>query len=237
MRSSHRPITTRCHPMRRFSTRLRTRSTEVFSDQSQPSDETGSASTEKSKMMFLAPRTWAAVAAALVLIVSWFWTRPGEEADKTLGVVLAQLTDAQSLHLKLVRLGQPSDVWVARPNRLRWNRPDGTYQIDDGKQLWDINEQENQAVPQASQYFGAAQAGLDLLQLLDVTKPQDQSCRAGPAARGSGDRRRRVVRRLSVDRAIRRRTRCRWRQWLPRRRSDAALAAHHSSCAKVARSR
>ena len=89
--------------------------------------------------------------------------------------MLTQLADAQSLHLKLVRLGQTGDVWVAQPNRLRWNRPDGTYQIDDGKQLWDINEQENQAVPGTSQYFDAAQAKLNLLQLLDVTQPQDQN--------------------------------------------------------------
>ena len=36
-------------------------------------------------MMFLAPRAWAAVAATLVLIASWFWMRPGEETRRYAG--------------------------------------------------------------------------------------------------------------------------------------------------------
>ena len=64
---------------------------------------------------------------------------------------------------------------MASPNRLRWDRPDGTYQIDDGRQLWDINEQENQAVPQASRYFAGDPSRIDLLQLLDIGKSPDQA--------------------------------------------------------------
>ena len=166
-----------------FLARLRTHSTEVFSNQFQP-PEKPDVPQRRSNMMVLAPRALAAIAATLVLIASWFWIRPGEETHDTLGAVLTHLSNAESLHLKLVRLGQPSDVWVAKPNRLRWNRPDGTYQIDDGKQLWDVNEQENQAVPQASQYFDADQSRLDLLRLLDVKKPQDQAAVLAERPRG-----------------------------------------------------
>jgi hypothetical protein len=166
-----------------FLARLRACSTEVFLDAFQ-SPEKPDASPRRGKMMVLAPRAWAAVAATLVLFASWFWLPPREENDETLGAVLRKLTSVESMHLKLVCLGQPSDVWVAQPTRLRWNRPDGTYQIDDGKQLWNINEQENQAVPQASRYFDTEQSRLDLLKLLDIKTRQDQA--AVLAARPQG---------------------------------------------------
>jgi len=159
-----------------FLARLRTRSTEVFLEQAAVPDQPD-AHQRRHTMFWMTPRTWAAVAAALVVFVaSWLWTqRDQDSSQKTLDVVLARLNDAQSLHLKLVRMGKPSDVWVAQPGRLRWNRPDGTYQIDDGRQLWDINERENQAVPQASQYFDGELPRLDVLHLVDIEKAEDQA--------------------------------------------------------------
>ena len=124
------------------------------------------------KMTVLATRALAVCAAAAILVASWFFLPTGKEADVTLGAVLAKLSQAESIHLTVVAQGKQSDVWVKQASRLRWNRPDGTYQIDDGKQLWVVDEKANQATSQPSVYFGKNRSGLNWLRILGLNEPK-----------------------------------------------------------------
>ncbi|MHB8861540.1 MAG: VIT domain-containing protein [Pirellulaceae bacterium] len=163
-------------PDSEFLERLRARSTEVFvdADQSRTVGTAGSPQ-RRSKMIVLMMRGLAASAAALVLFASWYFVRLDEQNHDKLEIAFVNLSNAQSLHLTLVQHGQPTDVWFGQPHRLRKNLSDGAYQIDDGQQLWEINEGENQAIPRASVYFRADQPGFDVLRLVDITQPQEQA--------------------------------------------------------------
>ncbi len=52
--------------------------------------------------------------------------------------------------------------------------PNGSYRIDDGRQLWQVDEKANQAVAEPSQFFRADQPGPDWLRLVDVSDRSDQ---------------------------------------------------------------
>ncbi len=148
---------------------LRERSTVVFTQQFHASRR----NTQRSrKMMMVLTRTLAAAAAALAMLASWFFVQRDGETGPQLEVVLARLSQAESLHLQLVRDGTSSDIYTRRPTQLRWNLPDGTYRIDDGQHLWQVDEQANRAVSEPSQFFAAAPSGLDALRLMDVIDPQ-----------------------------------------------------------------
>lgn len=67
--------------------------------------------------------------------------------------LLAGITDAESLHLSIESDGKTNEVWTQKPDKLRLNSPDGTYQIAHGRQLWQIDEKANQANLKDSPYF------------------------------------------------------------------------------------
>jgi predicted Zn-dependent protease len=115
-------------------------------------------------------RLLAASAAAAVLagafLFSWFSRK---DSDVAFGKVLEKVAQAKTLHVKVTRADKTGDVWVQQPRRLRWDNPDGTYQIADGAKLWLVDEKANRAAPQKSAYFPEPdKSGLDLLALLDV---------------------------------------------------------------------
>ena len=78
---------------------------------------------------------WRTVAATTVAgLVLWFWLATNtSSAAPTLGEALAKLEAAQTIHAQIEQAGKAGEVWVARPGRLRWNDPDGTYQIAQGR--------------------------------------------------------------------------------------------------------
>ncbi|MGA2061934.1 MAG: VIT domain-containing protein [Thermoguttaceae bacterium] len=114
----------------------------------------------------------ATVAAAAVIFFTVL--SPGTtavSADK----VLSSVNRADSLHLSVARDGKTSEIWTRKPDKLRWNNPDGTYKIAHGKQLWLIDEKINRANLAVSPYFlggEGASGGLDVLSLLELPRPQ-----------------------------------------------------------------
>ena len=74
---------------------------------------------------------------------------------------------ADTLQLEIVHEGKTTQVWAKRPNRLRWDRGAGAYQIDDGKRLWLVDEKANRATTRPSAYFATDGAGLDLKAIHD----------------------------------------------------------------------
>ena len=136
----------------------------------------------------LAASAVTAVTAAVVFF-SVLSTATAIPAEK----VLSSINQADSLHLSITRDGITSDIWTQKPNKLRWNNPDGTYQIAHGKQLWLVDEKANRARSTVSPYFlggEGASGGLDVLALLDLPRPKrpDRSAirafvQAGPTRR------------------------------------------------------
>ena len=124
------------------------------------------------RMSVLAVRTLVASLAATVLAVVTLWNSPtGDDSALAFGRVLDKTGGAETLHLKIVREGRTSDVF-ARPQRLRWNEPDGTYRIARGSELWRVDEKANRASRQAAALWAGEPARLELLSLLDL--PPDQ---------------------------------------------------------------
>jgi tetratricopeptide (TPR) repeat protein len=119
-------------------------------------------------MMILATRVLIAAATAAAVFVSWFIAQPDPSEAPPLRVALANLSQADSLHVRLTRDGQTIDVWARRPGQLRWELGAGKYRIDDGERRWEVDERANRAVPAESALPHGEAAGIDLLSLLEL---------------------------------------------------------------------
>ena len=120
-------------------------------------------------MVFLI-RGLAAALAASILVVATLWNGPSVSgAAPPLGKVLDQVAASDALHIKITREGKTGDVWVRKPQQLRWNEPDGTYRIARGGRMWQVDEKANRATSQPAAYFRGEPAGLDALALLDLS--------------------------------------------------------------------
>ena len=133
-------------------------------------------------MFYLATRGLAGAAAAAALLVTW-WVMSGQPGDSSAAFaeVLKKTAAADTLELQVTRDGKPSTAWLRGGKELRWNLPDGTYQIAREGKLWLIDEKANRAAAQPSTYFGE-QPGQELLALLSVA-PQKELLAAKPAER------------------------------------------------------
>ena len=134
-------------------------------------------------MYYLATRGLvAAVLAVAALIGSWLWLT-GQRGDSSaaFGKVLQKTAAADTLELQVTRDGKTGSAWLRGGKELRWNLPDGTYQIARDGKLWLIDEKANRAATQPTSYFGE-QPGQELLAILNVA-PQKELLAAKPAER------------------------------------------------------
>ena len=97
-----------------------------------------------------------------------------DRSGAPLGKVLEKVAAADSLHLQFTRDGKTGDVWVRRPQQLRWNNPDGTYRIARKGRVWEVDEKDNRATSQPSVFFGGKPAGLDTLAFLDLSLDKEK---------------------------------------------------------------
>jgi len=126
-------------------------------------------------MFVLAWRALAATAAAATLVAAWLWSpAPTPETSVALGTVLENLANAKTLHLSVTMAGKTAEVWATKANYLRWNNPDGTYQIARGSRLWLVDEKANRAASQACTFFRGEKPKLDTLALLGLPEPKDR---------------------------------------------------------------
>ncbi|MCY2950493.1 MAG: hypothetical protein NTU53_00760, partial [Planctomycetota bacterium] len=110
--------------------RLRARSIEAFVSQSSPTESPRvHISRRRSPMFVFAWRALAGSAAAAVLAASFFFVRgPAGDAATAFGKVLDNVANAKSLQVEVTLDGKKTQLW-AGCGRLRWDQPDGTYQI------------------------------------------------------------------------------------------------------------
>lgn len=80
------------------------------------------------------------------------------------GEVLDTIARVQTLHARLVVNGQECEVWAKRPNRIRFDYPNGKYEISNGPTMWKVDVPNNEATQKPSSYFNDAQRrGIDVL--------------------------------------------------------------------------
>ena len=141
--------------------------------------------TRRARMIRIAWRSAAAVAAAGVLAAVWILASPGTApaAEPTLGDILNKLAGVKTVHLNVSRDGKTSETWFSRPGKLRRNNPDGTYLIAQGSRAWLVDEQANRASSRASSFFTTDrktdQPGLDTLALLEIGESKDLAAALG----------------------------------------------------------
>ncbi|MBN2314246.1 MAG: hypothetical protein JXM79_09975 [Sedimentisphaerales bacterium] len=83
------------------------------------------------------------------------------------GEVLEKFSRVQTLHARMVDNGQECEVWAKRPNRIRFDYPNGKYEISNGPTMWIVDEPNNMATQKPSWHFKEAQRrGIDVLDSL-----------------------------------------------------------------------
>ena len=107
-------------------------------------------------MLILASRGCAAALAVSLLIVAWLQTPSDSGRAADLESMLQRTATADSLQLTLVREGRKEELFVRHGKELRWNRPDGTYQIARDGKSWLVDEKANRANVQPSALFRGA---------------------------------------------------------------------------------
>jgi predicted Zn-dependent protease len=147
-----------------FLDRLREQSTAVFLASSPQSNL-------PKKGRFMATRTLGALAAsvAAVLLVSagLYWYLEAPDAEPAFGRVLDNVAKTQTIHFQVTRNGETFEAWAEKPGRLRLSAPDGTYEIAQDGQLWQVDEKTNRAIVLPSPYHRSGDKHeLDLLALL-----------------------------------------------------------------------
>jgi len=123
-------------------------------------------------------RWWPLVAAACVVIAlglaAWWWARV--DSGPVFAQVIDRLSAVQSVHAKRKQNGRESEIWAARPNRLRIEEGDGSFTVSNGPVLWRVDPKEKRAWREPSTYFRQAQRqGIDVLDLVFGLQNEDLS--------------------------------------------------------------
>jgi predicted Zn-dependent protease len=166
--SQHPPL----EPDEQWLARLRAESTDVF--QSSPPENKTTPLARNSKMFIY---VWRTLAAMVIAVVAATWFMASESGAITLAKVLEKTEAAAALHLRIQRADRPAgkpashaqEAWSARGEKLRVNRPDGTYDIAQKEKLWQIDEKANRATSGASPYYRRDTKSLDLLPLVGLS--------------------------------------------------------------------
>ncbi len=135
--------------------------------------QTNKAQPEKGELNILrtimkSPITKLAVAAGVIIAavigISLF-DKVGTSV--TFGEVLDNLAHVQTLHAIWSKDGKKAEIWAKRPNMVRVEYDDGTYNISNEATMWTVDPVNNKATQEASWYFKNAQRqGLDVLDSL-----------------------------------------------------------------------
>ncbi|OWK43137.1 VIT domain-containing protein [Fimbriiglobus ruber] len=126
--------------------------------------------------------TTAAIAAAVLVATGvHFW--PSGQPEARLAQVLDRAADAETLHLQVITGDTPRDVWVAHPDRIRWDDSADRYQIARGDLVYTIDEKANRATVVAKSYFRPDRRGLNLFALVNVSTPSPDRVRVARSER------------------------------------------------------
>jgi hypothetical protein len=103
------------------------------------------------------------------------WPAALADDTPTFGAILTKVANTDAIELEVKRNGQTEKLWVKHPTKtVRWNHPDGTYDIVRGDNRWEINEQENRAKARSSDLFPSGLPGFDWLSLLSLPANVDR---------------------------------------------------------------
>lgn len=118
-------------------------------------------------MFFLFTRLLATASAAVAVLAMWFSAGSTAPTNIALAEVIRPVLDAQTLHLRVLRDGLASNVYVQHPGLVRWEDSPTQYRVASGTSLWrvdgDKTEQETAKAP-----WIRRDGSIDLLSLLDL---------------------------------------------------------------------
>ena len=91
--------------------------------------------------------------------------------------VIERMSSVQTIHAKITQKGISGEVWAKRPNKLRLENEDGTFEISNGPIMWIVNPGKNTAVRKPSIYYTTAQKrGVDVVDIfLQIGRDDDLS--------------------------------------------------------------
>jgi len=121
----------------------------------------------RQRVFTFAIRGLATAVAAAAMIAAWLYIQVSSTTAADLGAVLTRTSSSESLELTVTQDGKSSEVWV-HGQKLRQNRPDGTYRIARDGKLWLVDEKANRASSQSASLFRDETGGVDLLALLEL---------------------------------------------------------------------
>lgn len=125
----------------------------------------GGGDTKGNGTMFVLAKPLAALASAIALLVVAWLSPDGATADITLGRILDQTLEADSLQLEVIQGDERADVLIAGDS-IRWQDSPQQYRIASGNRLWKIDETENTVRDEANPWLTEEAGRIDLLALL-----------------------------------------------------------------------
>lgn len=133
----------------------------------------------KAKPMFAITKSIAVLVTSAVMIITAL-VLPARKAvgNVTLGRVLDQALNAETLQLKFRGDGAESDVWIQAGRRVRWEDSAQHYSIADGSRLWRIDESKNSVVPTSNPWLRIDAAEIDLVAMLGVAPSKSATFRS-----------------------------------------------------------
>ena len=165
-------------PDQQFLDELREQSTAEFlksARENRSEHDSRSEEDEDSSGLFVGHRL--AVVAA-VLVVAGYWIlmpSPGAGSKPVFGDVLKKMTEANTLHLRVMRDGETEEIWLRRPGLMRREEDRTRYEIVRGNRSWKIDEKRRQVTVTQSAAAGNPSATIDLFQLIESSDAIDRS--------------------------------------------------------------
>jgi len=138
--------------------------------QAEPVGPAGSAAARRIWRTLMTHKKLTLSAAAVVIIcigVGLFLTVPLTRPSVAFSDVLEEVSKVQSMRARITMKGKTGELWAKRPDKLRIDWADGTYEISNGPTSWVVDPDANRAVTGPSLYYlDARRRGADVLDML-----------------------------------------------------------------------
>ena len=143
----------------------------------------GSNRTDQGTHKMFVARTFVSISAVVMLGLSAIMFQSGDSLA-SLGDVLDDAVQADTLQLKITRNGETADVWMRKSGDVRWQTSGKkSYVIARGARLWRINEDTNTARPEANPWRDEKTKQLDVLAMIGLRENSAKLRAARPKGR------------------------------------------------------
>lgn len=124
-------------------------------------------------MFFLFTRMLATLSATVAVLAMWFSAGSTAPANVALADVIRPVLDAQTLHLRVIRDGLASNVYVQQPGYVRWEESPTKYRVAHGTNFWKVDGDDTRREDSSGESWIRPDGAIDLLGLLEI-QPSDR---------------------------------------------------------------